>query len=111
MLHDDIHTIAEKFLQDLHDGTTQSSFYQAEETDIVTTSMTGPDRVVVARQETPIYLAGIKPSGRPVWTHCLKLASSYDAQSIKLTSVLDRMEQYQIEVDTMPATWFSNHNA
>jgi hypothetical protein len=105
----DIHTIAEKFLKDLQDGTVTSSFYESEETPILTLGMTGPERVVIVRQETPIYLAGVKPSGRTVWTHCMKLASSYTAASPKLTEVLERMNAYQIEVDTLPACWFSNH--
>jgi hypothetical protein len=109
----DVHSIAEKYLQDIQSG--KVSFYQEEQPDLLLpgTGLTPDisDRVVITRSESPVYLAGIKPSGRPVWTHCLKLASSYDTPSDKLINVLERMDMYQIEVDTMPATWFSNHNA
>jgi hypothetical protein len=87
-----------------HDAT----FYEEEKLEVV--KLTDIlDRVVIARHEAPHYLAGIKPSGRPVWTHSMRLAASYDTPSLKLGNVLERMEQYQIEVLSMPACWFSNH--
>lgn len=104
----DVHNIAERYLKDIRTG--DAFFYDGQMAEeILTPGMTGPERVVVVREDSPNYLAGIKPSGRPVWTHCMKLASSFNTPSPKLADVLDRMEQYQIDVDTMPACWFSNH--
>jgi hypothetical protein len=104
----DIHTIAEKYLRDLENG--KASFYApADNADVLPLGAVISDRVVVMREEAPHYLAGLKPSGRPVFTHDLKLAASYDSASLKLVDILMRMKVYQTEVQTMPACWFSNH--
>jgi hypothetical protein len=102
----DIHTLAESYLRDLEGGKT--NFYQEEETPVLPLVDCGM-RVVVVREEMPSYLAGIKPSGRPVFTHDMKLAASYDASSWKLDEVLERLKIYDLQVDTMPACWYSNH--
>jgi hypothetical protein len=84
------------------------AFYDDEKPELIQITAIS-DRVVIARQEAPHYLAGIKPSGRAVWTHSMKLAVAFDTPSLKLGEVLDRMEHYQIDVLAMPACWFSNH--
>ena len=102
----DVHQIAEKYLRDIETG--RVSFYAPEETETLVLADSHVARVVIARQEAPHYLAGIKPSGRAIFTHDLKLAVSYDSHSLKLVEILDRLKQYDMKVDTMPACWFSN---
>jgi hypothetical protein len=110
MVMSDIHQIAERFLRDPFYVETPKkfSFYMADTPELIATPQ-HITRVVIVREEAPIYLAAIKPSGRPVWTHDMKYAASYDSNSERLEHVLDRMAQYQISVETMPACWFSNH--
>jgi hypothetical protein len=90
-----------------HDAS-EVAFYDEEKPEVVEITAI-LDRVVIARQEAPHYLAGIKPSGRAVWTHSIRLAASYDTPGIKLLDVLERMAHYETDVITMPACWFSNH--
>lgn len=106
VLSSDIHSIAQRFLKDIESG--KAPFYSGETPELLPSAQPAIERVVVAREEHPHYLAGIKPSGRPVWTHSMKFAMSYDATSERLAHVLNRLDHYQIEVDTMPACWFSN---
>ena len=103
----DVHQIAERFLRDIETG--RVTFYAPEETETLVLADSHVARVVIARQEAPHYLAGIKPSGRVIFTHDMRLAVSYDANSLKLAEVLDRLYQYDMKVETMPACWFSNH--
>lgn len=104
----DIHAVAEKYLQDIQSG--KVVFYERDhKPELMHAHKLAPERVVVVREEAPHYLAGVKPSGRVVWTHCMRLAASYNHPSAALGSVLERMDVYQIPVDTMPACWFSNH--
>jgi hypothetical protein len=49
------------------------------------------DRVTLMREDPPRYLAGITPSGRPVFTPDVTRAASYDSASLKLVSVLRRL--------------------
>jgi hypothetical protein len=104
----DIHTIAERYLRDLETG--RVSFYApAEKEEVISVTQPITERVVIMREEAPHYLVGVKPSGRPVFTHCLKLAASYNSNSEKLAQMLCRLKTYDIPVQTMPACWFSNH--
>jgi hypothetical protein len=104
----DIHAVAERYLQDIQSG--KIEFYAREhKPELVHRIKPVVERVVVVREEAPHYLAGVKPSGRLVWTHCMRLAASYNHPSAVLGSVLERLDVYQIPVDTMPACWFSNH--
>jgi hypothetical protein len=106
VMYADIHEVAQQYLDDIESGT--AGFYSREPSEVV--AVAEPvERVVITRDEYPQYLAGIKPSGRPVWTHCIRLAASYDYLSSRALAVLERMEVYGIPVETMPATWFSNY--
>ena len=107
---EDIHTIAESFLRDLERGEKATFYASPEENPHVTTlADTITERVLVQREEAPPYLAGFKTSGRPVFTHDVKLAMSWETNSFKLVGVLRQMRDAAIPVETMPATWFSNH--
>jgi hypothetical protein len=109
-MSNDVHTIAERFLKELKRGNTRASFYApADNPDITTLADSITDRVVVQREEAPQYFVGFKPSGRPVWSHDVRLAASYDSASLSLVRVLGTLKAYAMEVETMPATWFSNH--
>jgi hypothetical protein len=94
-------------LEDIDSG--RARFYNGECPELATVTQNPLERVIIAREEHPHYLAGIKPSGRPVWTSCLRLAAAYDNPSAKVAEVLERLDIYGIPVDTMPACWFSNH--
>jgi hypothetical protein len=103
-----IHTIAERYLRELDKG--NPHFYApSDNADVLPLAEVYTERVVVVREEMPQYLAGIKPSGRPVFTHEIRLAASYDSASLKLVDVLSRLKLYDMQVETMPATWYSNH--
>ena len=106
---EDIHTVAERYLRDLERGA--ATFYATPEDNpnVTVLADTLIERVVVQREEAPPYLAGFKTSGRPVFTHDLKLAMSWGADSFKLVGVLKQLRDAQIPVETMPATWFSAH--
>src|SRR5271156_3431616 len=106
LMHD-VHSIAERYLRDINTG--RVDFYEREKTDIVPTAHV-VERVVVMRDETPHYLAGVKPSGRLVWTSCLKMAASFDSPSGKLADVVERLEVYDTLFELMPACWFSRHH-
>lgn len=103
-----VHTIAEKYLRELKRG--NAHFYApSDNTDVVALGDAVADHVVVVREAEPRYLAGITPSGRPVFTRDVMRAASYDSASMRLVDVFRRLEHHQIEVETMPACWFSNH--
>jgi hypothetical protein len=103
-----IHTIAERYLRDLKTG--RASFYQsAAETEIVPLAESLTERVVLMRLEEPHFLVGVKKCGKPVFTHDLKLAASFDPTSLKLVEALTALERRNIHTETMPACWFSNH--
>jgi hypothetical protein len=104
----DVHTVAERYLRDLETG--KCSFYSTPAcTDVAPLGESVSDRVVVMRDEAPNYLVGIKANGLAVFTHDLKLASSYDSASLKLIDALTQLKRQRIPVETMPACWFSNH--
>jgi hypothetical protein len=104
----DIHTLAEKYLRDVERG--HAHFYAPpSNTEILTLADKFSSHVIVMRESAPQYLAGVTPTGRPVFTHDVKFASSYDSSSLKLIGVLRRLAHYEIEVETMPTCWFSNH--
>jgi len=105
----DIHTLAERYLRDLERGA--ATFYATPEDNpnVTTLADSLTERVVVQREEAPPYLAGFKASGRPVFTHDLKLAMSWDTNSFKLVNALRQLKDASIVVETMPATWYSNH--
>jgi hypothetical protein len=105
----DIHTVAERFLKDLERGV--AHFYApADNPDVEPVGETlSSDRVMVMRDQSPQYLAGVKNLGVPVFTHDMRLAASYDSASLKLIDVLRALKFHKIQVETMPACWFSNH--
>lgn len=103
----DVHSIAERYLRDIKSG--KVDFYEKEKTDVVSHT-TAVERVVVMREETPHYLAGVKPSGRLVWTTCLKMAASFDSPSGRLADVVERLDVYDQKFELMPACWFSRHH-
>lgn len=103
---EDTNTVAERYWRDL-----ERTFYATPEDNpnVTVLADTLIERVVVQRKEAPPYLAGFKTSGRPVFTHDLRLAMSWGADSFKLVGVLKQLRDAQIPVETMPATWFSAH--
>lgn len=104
----DIHTIAEGYLRDLERG--HAHFYAPASTKtVVPLGESLTQRVVIMRETEPHYLVGIKPSGRPIFTHDMRLAASYDSASLKLVEVLAHFKKIDLYVETMPACWFSNH--
>jgi hypothetical protein len=106
---EDNNTLAERFLRDWERGA--ATFYATpdENPNVTVLADTLTERVVVQREKAPPYLAGFKTSGCPVFTHDLRLAMSWDSNSFKLVNVLKQLKDAKIPVETMPATWFSNH--
>lgn len=104
----DIHTLAEAYLRDLKKG--NAHFYAPPSTkSVVPLGESLTERVVIMREGEPHYLVGIKNSGRPIFTHDMRLAASYDSASLKLVEVLAHFKKLDVYVETMPACWFSNH--
>lgn len=102
-----IHTIAEKYLRELKRG--NDRFYAPpDNAEVQPVSEKVSERVLVIKEKTHEYLAGVTPSGRLVFTDDVLRAASYDSSSMKLVDVLLRMEHHEIPVVTMPACWF-NH--
>jgi hypothetical protein len=100
----DIHSIAERFLRDLARGTA----YSADPVPIEPLAVysKGLDIVALRREEKPQFFAGFKPSGRPVFTHDLRLAQSYSATSIKLHETVGRLAVIGTEVLPHATVWF-----
>lgn len=97
-----IHTLAESYLRDLERG--HAHFYAPAQTKtVVPLGESLTQRVVIMRQDEPHYLVGIKHSGRPIFTHDLRLAASYDSASLKLIEVLAHFKKLDMYVETMPA--------
>jgi len=106
MTHD-IHSIAERYLRDLASG--KAPFYSpSDETEICNLADSIKEPVVVIRSQSPQYLVGFKPSGRPVYSHDLKLAHTFDSASSALSDALTKLKTYGESPEIMPAVWPSN---
>jgi hypothetical protein len=103
MYHDDVHKVASDFLKSLERGTV----YREERLEPVSISMPiGKDLVALKRKEAPHYFCGFKPSGRPVFTHDLRVAKSFEATSMSMATEVNRLRIIGVDVQPHPTVWF-----
>ena len=106
MYQDDIHTVAADFLKALERGTT----YREERLEPVPVAIPVCSHVALKREETPYFFAGFKPSGRPVFTHDLRLAKSFDPQSMTLAIHVNQLNGVGQEVEPHPTVWIDGRH-
>jgi hypothetical protein len=104
MYNEDVHKVAADFLKALERGTT----YREERLEPLSISVPVETTQFVAlkRHETPHYFCGFKPSGRPVFTHDLRVAKSFDPQCMTLAMSVDRLRIVGVEVQPHPTVWY-----
>jgi len=104
MHHEDVHKVAADFLKALERGTT----YREERLEPLSISVPTETTQFVAlkRDETPHFFCGFKPSGRPVFTYDLRVAKSFEPQSMLMATHVDRLRTVGVEVEPHPTVWF-----
>ena len=103
MYNDDVHKVASDFLKAMERGTT----YREERLEPLSISMpVSHDLVALKRKDAPHYFCGFKPSGRPVFTHDLRVAKSFEARSMTLATEVSRLRTIGVEVQPHPTVWF-----
>jgi hypothetical protein len=105
MYQDDIHKVASDFLKNLERGHAYNREEQAEPTPI-SVPVYG-ELVALKREEAPQYFCGFKPSGRPIFTHELRLAKSYEPQTLELANDLNRLRTLGFVVVPHPTVWLN----
>jgi hypothetical protein len=107
MYHQDVHKVANDFLKTLERGTA----YREERLEVVPVSLTiGKDLVALKRKEAPNYFCGFKPSGRPIFTHDLRLAKSFEAQCMTLAAAATQLVTIGIEITLHPTVWYEGRH-
>jgi hypothetical protein len=100
----DIHKIAADFLADLELG---DSIYREEQIEVEPlATATIVELVALRRSAPPCYFYGFKSSGRPLFTHDLRLAKSFDAKNPELMHHVRRLELIGEAVVPHPTVWF-----
>lgn len=97
----EINRVAAAFLREIERGETQ---YKEEKTDVETpVGFTGlvALRCVVTRK----FFYGFKPSGRPVFTHDLRLAKAFESHHNSLVEHVERLELIGQEIALHPTVW------
>ena len=101
----DVHTIAERFLRDLENGT--AKFYEGpNEAPVIPTADSLTSKVMLMRDAGSPYLVGIKKNGTTVWSRDVRHASSFESDSMTLVNTIATCRKHGIHVETMPACWF-----
>jgi hypothetical protein len=96
-----INSIAAAFLKELEQG---NSFYK-EETVAVEAVATFTGLVALKRSALPQFFHGFKPSGRPLFTHALHLAKSFDSMHPSLDEHVERLKLVGEDVVPHPTVW------
>jgi hypothetical protein len=102
MYHDtELHQVAEDFLKKLKDG--GDPFYKEERVETAALEMS--NLAVLKRETHPQYFYGFKPSGRPVFSHDIRLARTFTTSCPTLGQHADRLKTIGIEVSPEPTIW------
>ena len=97
----DIHKIAADFLKEVERG---NAIYKEEQAKVeAMASMTG--LVALRRAANPPYFYGFKSSGRPVFTHDIRLAKSFSTSHPSLTQHIDHLATIGVEVSQHLTVW------
>ena len=100
---EDVHQTAEKFLREYQ----RNMNYKAEKLEVnQSLELPLPEFVVLKQTMTPPYFYGFKPSGRPVFTHDLRLAKSFKTDCITIGPHIDRLKSVGVKVEQHPTTWY-----
>ena len=97
----DIHQIAANFLREIERG---NAVYKEEQTNVeAVASVTG--LVALRRAVNPPYFYGFKPSGRPIFTHDIRLAKSFSTSHPSLAQHIDHLATIGVEVSQHLTVW------
>lgn len=102
---DGVNKTATAFLEELERGTTA---YREEQTEIC--HINASTLVVLKRPDTPPYFYGFKPSGRPIFTHDIRLAKAFKMTCHTLYQHAERLMHLGVDVDTHPTVWFEGRH-
>lgn len=109
----DVHKIAADYLESLEKGT----FYRQERVYAVPVAVHAEivsakklTFEVLKRAEGAPYFVGLKGCGRPVFTHDIKLAKSFEASSYSMMWFVKKLSEHKIEVVPHPTKWHEGRN-
>ncbi len=100
MYQDDVHAAATKFLTQLGKG---NPHYAEEKIEVSPLAIT--DLVLLKQEATPPYFYGFKPSGRPVFTHDMKIAKAFNSACPTIGEHIARLEKIGIQVERHLTVW------
>jgi len=96
-----VHEVAQDFLRELEMG---NCFYQEEKAEVVDFNIM--NLVVLKRSGAPPYFYGFKPSGRPVFTHDLRLAQTFVMNTPLLNENVEKLNVMGVKVEQRPTVWY-----
>lgn len=100
MYQDDVHRTAEEFLKQLRTG---NPHYAEERIEVTPLAIT--DLVLLKQKSTPPYFYGFKPSGRPIFTHDMKIAKAFTSTCPTVKEHIERLGQIGIAVEPHLTIW------
>jgi len=100
-----VNRTAENFLRELEKG---NGFYEEAKIEVVAVDMTG--MVVLKQPGPPPFFCGFKPSGRPIFTHDLRLARSFTKHCEELYESAERLITLGIDVKPHLTMWHEGRN-
>lgn len=95
----DIHKIAADFLTKLE----RSNYKEQQIETEVLASVTG--LVALKRPNNPPFFYGFKPSGRPIFTHDLRLAKSFESSRGEVSQHIEHLATVGENVVPHPTIW------
>jgi len=106
MYQDDVHTVAAEFLAQLRAG---NSHYAEEKIEVSALAIT--DLVLLKQKATPPYFYGFKASGRPIFTHDMKIAKAFNSSCPTIGEHIQKLETLGIEVERHLTVWKEGRDA
>ena len=106
MYQDEVHHAAVQFLEQLRKG---NPHYAEEKIEVAPLAIT--DLVVLKQTARPPYFYGFKPSGRPVFTHDLKIAKSFNSSCPTVGEHVERLGTIGIQVEPHLTVWREGRDA
>jgi hypothetical protein len=100
MYQDDVHTAAAKFLAQLGKG---NPHYAEEKIEVSALAIT--DLVLLKQKATPPYFYGFKPSGRPIFTHDMKIARAFNSSCPTIGEHIQKLGTIGIRVEPHLTVW------
>lgn len=106
MYQDDVHQTAAEFLKQLGKG---NPHYAEEKVEVSPLAIT--DLVLLKQKSTPPYFYGFKPSGRPIFTHDMKIAKAFASSHPDVEANIKRLGQIGIAVEAHLTVWREGRDA